>query len=203
MSTDRELMRAVAHKDRRAFQALYERYVPRIGAYLIKQLKRHELVDETVNDVMLAVWQYADRFDPEQGQLLTWLFGIAHNKGLKALRSAGRSHLEVSVDPLSPAALDAAEEHKESPQAMAPFNPERTVLGWELGQAIAWALDQLSPDHRAVVELTFGEERSYPEIAKILDCPLNTVKTRMFHARKKLAQLLAQRDHAVSAATQE
>ena len=105
VNADRELMRAVARQDRQAFKALYERYAPRIGAYLMKLLKRHELVDETVNDVMLAVWQYADRFDPEQGPLLTWLFGIAHNKGLKALRSAGRFRAEVSVDPQSPAAL--------------------------------------------------------------------------------------------------
>ena len=202
-STDLELMRAVARKDRRAFKALYERYAPRIGAYLMKLLKRRELVDEAVNDVMLAVWQYADRFDPEQGRLLTWLFGIAHNKGLKTLRSAGRSRAEVSFDLLSQTTLDEAEEREESPQAIAPHNPERTVLGWELGQAMAWALDQLSPDHRAVIELTFGEERSYPEIAEILDCPLNTVKTRMFHARKKLAQLLAQRGHDISAATKE
>ena len=201
VSADRELMRAVARKDRQAFKALYERYAPRIGAYLMKLLKRHELVDETVNDVMLAVWQYADRFDPEQGPLLTWLFGIAHNKGLKALRSAGRFRAEVSVDPQSPAALDDADGHEDGPQPVAPHQPERTVLGWELGQALAGALDQLSPDHRAVIELTFGEERSYPEIAQILDCPLNTVKTRMFHARKKLAQLLAQRGHAVPAAT--
>jgi len=200
-SVDLELMRAVAGKDRHAFKVLYERYAPRIGAYLMKLLKRPELVDEAVNDAMLAVWQYADRFDPEQGRLLTWLFGIAHNKGLKTLRSAGRSRAEVSFDLLSQTTLDEAEEREESPQAIAPHNPERTVLGWELGQAMAWALDQLSPDHRAVIELTFGEERSYPEIAEILDCPLNTVKTRMFHARKKLAQLLAQRGHAVSAAT--
>lgn len=201
MITDRELMYAVAHKDRQAFKALYERYAPRIGTYLFKLMKRHELVDETMNDVMLAVWQHADRFDPERGQLLTWLFGIAHNKGLKALRSAGRSRPEVSIDPLSPAALEEAGDSEEVPQAMAPVNPERTVLGWELGQTMAWALEQLSPDHRAVVELTFGEEHSYPEIAEVLDCPINTVKTRMFHARKKLAQLLAQRGHVVSAAT--
>ena len=117
------------------------------------------------------------------------------------MRSAGRFRAEVSVDPLSPAALDDADGHEAGPQPVAPHQPERTVLGWELGQAMAWALDQLSPDHRAVIELTFGEERSYPEIAQILDCPLNTVKTRMFHARKKLAQLLAQRGHAVPAAT--
>ena len=58
-----ELMRAVARQDRTAFKTLYERYAPRLGSHLLKLLKRPELVDEAVNDVMLAVWQNAGRFD--------------------------------------------------------------------------------------------------------------------------------------------
>ena len=200
-NADLDLIRAVACKDRRAFKQLYDRYAPRIGSYLLKFLKRPELVDEAVNDTLLAVWQNADRFDPTAGQLSTWLFGIAHHKGLKVLRQTGKFRADQSIDTLPPAALDEAEDREEAPQAAAPHGPEQTVMGWELGGILKWALDQLSPDHRAVIELTFGEERSYPEIAQILDCPLNTVKTRMFHARKKLAQLLAQRGHAVPAAT--
>jgi RNA polymerase sigma-70 factor (ECF subfamily) len=61
----------------------------------------------------------------------------------------------------------------------------------DLGRVLAWALETLSPEHRAVVELTFYEDYSYPEIATIIGCPLNTVKTRMFHARRRLAQVLA------------
>lgn len=189
-----ELMRAVASQDRNAFKILYERYAPRLGSYLLKLLKRPELVDEAVNDVMLAVWQNADRFDPAQGRLLTWLFGIAHHKGLKALRRVGRSRSEVSFNALSPPGNDL-EEPKEALLAVEPHHPECTVMGWELGRALAWALDRLSPEHRAVIELTFGEERSYLEIAGIMGCPVNTVKTRMFHARKKLAHLLAQCGH--------
>ena len=200
---DRELMRAIARQDRPAFKMLYDRYAPRIGSYLMKLLKRPELVDEAVNDTMLAVWQNADRFDPTQGRLLTWLFGIAHHKGLKTLRRTGRFHVEQSFDTLPSAALDEAEEQAHSPQAVAPHNPERTVMGWELGQALLWALDQLSPEHRAVIDLTFGQDRSYPEIATIMDCPVNTVKTRVFHARKKLAYWLAQRGHILSAPTEE
>lgn len=200
---DLELMRAVARQDRRAFKMLYDRYAPRLGSYLLKLLKRPELVDEAMNDVMLAIWQNAGRFDPHQGRLLTWLFGIAHHKGLKALRQAGRSRAEVPFDTLPPAVIDDAEERDDASQAVAPHDPERTVLGWDLGQTLCWALDRLSADHRAVIELTFGEDRSYPEIAAILDCPVNTVKTRVFHARKKLAHLLAQCGHADFAPTRE
>lgn len=195
VNADLDLIRAVARQDRRAFKQLYDRHAPRIGSYLLKLLKRPELVDEAVNDTMLAVWQSADRFDPTAGQLTTWLFGIAHHKGLKVLRRVGRFRAERSLDTLPPAAWDDAEEREETPQAAAPNNPEQTVMGWELGDALQSALEQLSMEHRSVIELTFGEERSYSEIAEIVDCPVNTVKTRMFHARRKLAQLLIRRGH--------
>jgi RNA polymerase sigma-70 factor (ECF subfamily) len=194
-NTDLELIQAVAHQDRQAFKQLYERYAPRIGHYLLKLLKRPELVDEAVNDTMLAVWQNAERFDTSLGSLSTWLFGIAHNKGLKVLRQSGRFRADQPIDTLPPSALDEAKERDETPQAPASHTPERTVMGWELGEVLHWALQQLSPEHRSVIELTFGEELSYQEIATIVDCPLNTVKTRMFHARKKLAELLAQRGY--------
>ena len=193
---DLELMRAVACQDRQAFRVLYDRYAPRIGRYLMKLLKQPQRVDEAVNDTMLAVWQNANRFDPAQGRLLTWLLGIAHHKGLKGLRGARRFSAEVSFDALSLAGLDDSEEQDDTSLAVAPHDPQRTVLGWELGQALGWALDRLSSEQRAVIELAFGEDRSYAEIATILDCPVNTVKTRVFHARKKLAQLLAQCGHA-------
>lgn len=202
-NADLDLIRAVACKDRRAFKQLYDRYAPRIGSYLLKFLKRPELVDEAVNDTLLAVWQNADRFDPAAGQLSTCLFCIAHHKGLKVLRQTGKFRADQSIDTLPPAALDEAEDREEAPQAAAPHGPEQTVMGWELGGILKWALDQLSPEHRSVIELTFGEERSYPEIAEIVGCPLNTVKTRMFHARKKLAQLLARRGYWDAATAEE
>ena len=195
-SVELELMRAVARHDRQAFKTLYDRYAPRIGRYLMKLLKQPQRVDEAVNDTMLAVWQNADRFDPAQGRLLTWLLGIAHHKGLKGLRGAKRFSAEVSFDTLPPVSLEDSEAQDDTPQTAAPHDPERTVLGWELGQALGGALDRLSAEQRALIELAFGEDRSYAEIAAILNCPLNTVKTRVFHARKKLAQLLAQCGHA-------
>ncbi|MBK7542028.1 MAG: sigma-70 family RNA polymerase sigma factor [Candidatus Competibacteraceae bacterium] len=201
-TTDLELIRAVAGKDRHALKQLYERYAPRIGRYLLKLLKQPELVDEAVNDTMLALWQSADRFDPAAGQLLTWLFGIAHNKGLKTLRRTGRFRADQSIDTLAPDVLDEAEDREPSLRA-APHGPEQTVLGWELGGILQWALEQLSTEHRSVIELAFGEELAYPQIAEIVGCPLNTVKTRMFHARKRLAQLLARRGYRDVATAQE
>ncbi|MGH8531922.1 MAG: RNA polymerase sigma factor [Gammaproteobacteria bacterium] len=70
-------------------------------------------------------------------------------------------------------------------------DPATTILGWELGRELMAALQRLSSDHRAGIELTFVEGLSYPQIASIVGCPENTVKTRMFHARRRLARLIS------------
>lgn len=188
------LMRAVAKKDRRAFEALYHAYAPRLGRYLIRLLKRSEVVDEVLNDVMLVVWQSAERYDPALSRLSTWLFGIAHNKALKALSSISRQQVEVAIDPIE--SDDVAEAFDDTDPAVRPdpHNPEQTLIGRQLGRALQRAVESLSPDHRAVIELAFAEDYSYQEIAASLDCPVNTVKTRMFYARKHLAELLGRHD---------
>ena len=94
------LMRAVANKDRRAFETLYYAYSSRLGRYLLRVLKRHELVDEALNDVMLVVWQSAERYDPSLSRLSTWMFGIAHNKALKALSRIAHHQMELPMDPI-------------------------------------------------------------------------------------------------------
>jgi RNA polymerase sigma-70 factor (ECF subfamily) len=193
------LLGRIAAKDRDAFRQFYFDCSPRIGKFLSKLLKHPELVDEAVNDVMLAVWQCAGEFDPAKGRFSTWLFGIAHNKGLKILERQRRYRAEQPVED------EPGEGHEEDGDGPAPAehgdpsDPERIVLGWELGEILGWALERLSAEHRAVLELTFGEECSYQEIAEIVGCPINTVKTRVFHARKKLFELLARRGYSPSA----
>ena len=183
------LMRAVANKDRRAFEQVYYLYSPRLGRYLMRLLKRSELVDEVLNDVMLVVWQSADRYDPALSQLSTWLFGIAHNKALKASSRAARHASDVSIDARE--SEEFSDDADDPANRVDPSNPEQTLIGRQLGRALQWAVDSLSPEHRAVVELAFAEDYSYQEIATTLACPVNTVKSRMFYARKHLAESLA------------
>jgi RNA polymerase sigma-70 factor, ECF subfamily len=186
------LVRAVARKDRGAFETLYYLYAPRLGRYLSRLLRQRELVDEALNDVMLVLWQSAERFDPNASKLSTWLFGIAHNKALKALERSYRHAAEVT--PLEIGDADDATETfgSDDPSLKAdPHNPEQVAMGRQLGRALTQALENLSEEHRAVIELAFGQDCSYQEIATITGCPVNTVKTRMFYARKYLAQLLA------------
>ncbi len=177
---DLALIRSIARRDRQAFETLYYRYAPRLGRYAMKLLKQREAVDEVINDVMLVVWQNASRFDPEVSRPSTWLFGITHHKTLKML---SRSTSRAQALP-----LDAGGEGRQD--AAAAPDPEQAAMGRQLGTALADALALLSADHRSVIELAFSEDYSYQEIAAVTGCPVNTVKTRMFHARKRLARFL-------------
>lgn len=178
---DYGLIARVAAQDQQALAVLYERYAARLGRYLSKILRSRELVDEAVNDTLFTVWRKAGGYDPERATVSAWMFGIAHKAGLKVYRHAGAGFtIQLFRDD---------EDVQDFPSDT--HDPAATVLGWELGRELVAALEQLSPPHRAVIELTFVEGFSYPKIAAILDCPENTVKTRMFYARKRLAQLLA------------
>lgn len=196
-----ELIQRIALRDRGALEAFYYRYSPNIGRYLMKMLKEQELVDEAINDVMLTVWQIAERYDPAKGKLTTWLFGIAHNIALKLLeRERHRRSRETPEVEFADIVLN---ENSETPtmSETSTTTPESVVLGWELGEMIVWALDQLSPNHRSVMELTFSGCHSYQEISDISGCSVNTVKTRMFNARKKIAALLSNRGYSIPTST--
>jgi RNA polymerase sigma-70 factor (ECF subfamily) len=167
----------VARRDRAAFEALYRLYYPRVFSYVLKLLRRPEMVEEIVNDVMLVVWQSADRFEG-RSRPSTWVLGIAYRQALKALARHGRrggDHEELGDAPSPPDPGDG---------------PEGRLWRHELRRRLDTALAALSVEQRAVVELTFYHGLSYPEIAELLGCPLNTVKTRMFYARHRLRQLV-------------
>jgi RNA polymerase sigma factor (sigma-70 family) len=164
---DELLLERVADKDRTAFQELYHRYYQRLFGYIYKVMRRPELVEEAVNDTLLAVWQGARSFD-----------GRDQRQALKALWRQRRRDRDGNLEPadFAPAATEG---------------PESLAVHRELASALGRALAQLPPEQRAVVELTYFQGCSYPEIAVVLDCPVNTVKTRMFHARRRLRGLLA------------
>jgi len=171
---DRELIRRVADKDRHAFETLYQRYGLRLQRYLSRQIQSPELTEEILDDVMLVVWQSAERYN-QTSRVSTWIFGIAHHKALKArARLASR-----------PAGTPLSDD-----EAAGGEGPEDVTMRGELDRLLARGLAGLSPEQRAVVELTFYHGWSYQEIAEITRAPVNTVKTRMFHARRRLAPLL-------------
>lgn len=166
--TDAELLRRVVRRDRRAFTALYQRYHPRLHGYLRRLVSDAQIAEEVFDDVMFVVWKDARRFVGNSA-VSSWIFGIAYRRAMSALRSEVRHN--ARIDRTAPAENV----------------PAATATGRELIDA---ALRQLSPSHRQVIELTYFFGFSYQEIADIAGCPVNTVKTRMFHARKRLKYLL-------------
>ncbi|RLA23126.1 MAG: hypothetical protein DRQ63_12015, partial [Gammaproteobacteria bacterium] len=165
---DLALLVRVGRGDRRAFADIYRLYQPRLFGYLRRLLPNLATVEEVVDDVMFVVWKDARKFRG-QSAVSTWVFGIAYRKAMTAIRSEGRYQ----------APLDRSDD--DNLRAGEP--PQDT--DW-----IRAALMHLSPDHRQVVELTYFSGFSCREIADIACCPINTVKTRMFHARRRLKVLL-------------
>jgi len=174
------LLRRVAAADRKAFETLYHLYYRRLFAYLFKLTRRAELVEEVLNDVMFAVWTSAARFDG-RSRPSTWIFGIAYHKAMKALSRQAAGGVGTG---------GAGEEAREAEEPATGEGPESLLARREVASTLGKALGELSPEHRAVVELTYYGELSYGEIAEIVGCPVNTVKTRMFHARRRLKELL-------------
>lgn len=165
---ERALLGAVRRGDRGAFTDLYHRYQPRLHGYLRRLVRDPARIEELVDDVMFVVWKDARRFRGDAA-VSSWIFGIAYRRAMDALRRDGRreSILQPNIDPTD---LPAQEpRHRELVRA---------------------GLAELSADHRQVVELTYFCGFSYQEISDIAGCPVNTVKTRMYHARRRLKYLL-------------
>jgi RNA polymerase sigma-70 factor (ECF subfamily) len=170
----RQWLRETAKGDRSAFERLYRAYQRRIFGYLYRMVGSVEHAEELTTDVMVEVWRGAARFKGES-QVSTWTFGIARFKALSFLRRVQSESVGV-------------EEANEVPDPNE--LPDEMLVKQGMAVRIKDALGRLSQEHREVMELTFFEGFSYPEIAKLLDCPVNTVKTRMFYARKQLRALL-------------
>jgi RNA polymerase sigma-70 factor (ECF subfamily) len=165
---DLALLVRIGRGDRAAFSEIYRLYQPRLYGYLRRLLRDPATVEEVLDDVMLVVWKDARKFRGRSA-LSTWVFGIAYRKAMTAIRAEVRYQA-----PLDRSADTSAVADKPSPDS-----------DW-----IRAALARLSADHRQVVELTYFSGFSYQEIAEIAGCPVNTVKTRMFHARRRLKVLL-------------
>ncbi|HEY2925268.1 RNA polymerase sigma factor [Piscinibacter sp.] len=174
--TESRLIERIVARELPAFDALYRAYHPRLTRFLDRVTRRPALVEEVLNDTMLVVWNRADSYNGHC-KVSTWIFAIAYRKALKALQRLD----------------EAVEDPDEEPAASADGGPEAQAGQRELRELLAEALDELSAAHRAVVDLTYFHGIGYREIAQIVDCPVDTVKTRMFHARRRLKALLADR----------
>ena len=168
------LLRQVAGGDRVAFHALYKLYFGRLARFLDRMVRGPALIEEVINDSMLVVWQKAASFDGSC-KVSTWVFAIAYRQGLKAV-NASDEPVEADLD------LHAGD---------ARLEPESIAMNRQMCEGVGVALDALSVEQRVVVSLAYFHDMGYQEIADTMGCPLNTVKTRMFHARQRLKILLS------------
>ena len=167
------LLRRVARGDRQAFGALYEGFHRPVFRYLFRLVRDQEMAEGLLNDVMFEVWKGAGRFEG-RSKPSTWILGIARHLALNALRRQRPATVEADEAVLRDDRLP----------------PLRAAELAQLRGSLRRALARLSPEHRSVVELTYAHGLSCQEIAEVMDCPVNTVKTRMFYARQRLREVL-------------
>jgi RNA polymerase sigma-70 factor (ECF subfamily) len=168
------LVQRVARKDERAMRVLFARQHRRIFLFLVRIVRDQTLAEDVVSEVFLDVWCKAETFRGESS-VSTWLLAIARNKALTTL--ARRS--EVGLDDKMVATLV-------DPDA----DPERALQQKDRSKMLGQCLAQLSPEHGQIISLVYYREKSIREVAEIVGVPEPTVKTRMFYARRRIAELM-------------
>jgi len=173
-ASDETLIERIAAGDKRAMQVLYARHNVRVYRFILRLTSNQSLAEDLVSEVFLDVWRQADGFE-SKSQVSTWLLAIARYKALSALRRRTDEHLD---DHMASTIEDTAD------------TPEMVVGTKNRNMIVQKCLTQLSPAHREVIDLVYYHEKSVDEVAKIVGVPPATVKTRMFYARSKMADLL-------------
>jgi RNA polymerase sigma factor (sigma-70 family) len=174
------LLNRVAVEDSEAFETLYRLYRPRLQRFVRGVTKQPALIEEILDDTMMVVWRKAYTFN-HNSSVSTWILAIAYRQSLKALRRTG----------------DMAEVDSYELPDTTNTGPEDILQRQELRRHLDDALNTLSPEQRAALELTYYFGYACREIAQIMGCPADTVKTRMFYARRKLKAWLASRREAI------
>jgi RNA polymerase sigma-70 factor (ECF subfamily) len=170
-ATDRMLLQRMAAGDRVALGVMYRSYHGRLTRFLSRVTRRADVIEEAINDCFWIAWQKAGTFHGDS-RVSTWIMGIAYRCGLKALRQHGDEPVDDDARP-----EDRTPAHDP--------DEDRELRDW-LGKG----LDRLSVDQRIVIELVYGVGHSLDEVAVIMQCPVGTVKARLFHARVKLRNVL-------------
>ena len=175
-TSDEALIGLIADGDKRAMQVLYARHNVRVYRFIVRLTGNQSLAEDLVSEVFLDVWRQAEGFE-SKSQVSTWLLAIARYKALSALRRRTDEHLD---DNMAATIEDTAD------------NPETVAHTKDRNTIVQKCLTQLSPAHRELIDLVYYHEKSVDEVAQIVGVPPATVKTRMFYARNKMADLLKQ-----------
>jgi RNA polymerase sigma-70 factor, ECF subfamily len=172
-NSDEALIGKIASGNRLAMQVLFARHHARVYRFVLRLVGNHALAEDLTSEVFLSVWRQAHRFEARSAAT-TWLLAIARYKALGELRRRSEaSSEEGNVDISDPAA-----------------DPEAAFEIKHRGEILRRCLTRLSREHREIIDLVYYHEKSVQEVAQIVGIPRNTVKTRMFYARRKLSELL-------------
>ena len=168
------LIGRIAQGDRLAMQVLYGRHHVRVFRFGLRLVRDEQIAEDLISEVFLDVWRQARKFEGRSA-VSTWLLAITRFKALSALRKRRDAELDDE-------AANAIEDTSD--------DPEVAVQKKDTGAALRKCLTALSAEHREIVDLVYYHEKSVEEVAGIVGIPENTVKTRLFYARRKLADLL-------------
>jgi RNA polymerase sigma-70 factor, ECF subfamily len=172
--SDESLVARVADGNRRAIEQLFARHQQRVYRFALRLLGNSATAEDVVSDVFIDLWRHAAKFEG-RARVSTWLLAIARNKAFSAMRGRVDQPLD---DALAEAIPDLA------------ITAEETLAASRRGTILRNCLERLSPAHREVIDLVYYHEKSIEEVSTIIGVPAATVKTRMFYARRRLAELL-------------
>jgi RNA polymerase sigma-70 factor, ECF subfamily len=173
-TSDEVLIGRIAKGDRLAMQVLFARHHVRVYRFVLRLVGNPSAAEDLISDVFLDVWRQADRFEGRSA-VSTWMLAIARFKALSALRKKPDEELDE----------ETAEKIEDTAD-----DPEVALQKKDKSAVLRKCLQELSPEHKEIIDLVYYHEKSVEEVAEIVGIPENTVKTRMFYARKKLAELL-------------
>jgi len=173
-SSDQALIERIASGDKLAMRALFARHHVRVYRFILRLVRDETLAEDLIGEVFLDVWRQAASFKA-RAAVSTWLLAIARFKALSLLRRKGEETLDEEA---ARAIKDPADD------------PEVAVRKKERSEILRKCWSKLSPGHRDIIDLVYYQEKAIAEVAEIIGIPENTVKTRMFYARKRLAELL-------------
>ncbi len=173
-SSDEMLIVRIAGGDRLAMQTLFARHRTAIYRWLLRLVGNEATAEDLLSEVFLDVWRQADRFQA-RSSVSTWLMAIARFKALSARRVRKDAELDETIEAT---VADPADD------------PEVVLEKKSRDALVRKAVTTLSPEHREIIDLVYYHEQSVDECAQILGVPSGTVKTRMFYARRKLAEMV-------------
>jgi RNA polymerase sigma-70 factor, ECF subfamily len=175
-SADEVLIAKIAKGDRLAMETLFGRYRVPVYRFILRMLRNEATAEDLNSDVFLDVWRQAETFEGRSA-VSTWIFSIARFKALNALSRRPTEELDDEK-------AGAIEDHADDPEIALAKKDKAAVL--------RQCLTKLTAEHREIVNLVYYQHKSVEEVAGIVGIPEATVKTRMFYARKKLSELLAE-----------